>query len=211
MKALIAHDGIEVRFKNGLRLSFPSFTLERGAHCLVLGDSGSGKTTLLHVLSGLLKPASGTVKLAGVDIYALSMKEIDRFRGEQVGLIFQQAHLIKSLTLLENLKMARWLLGREENAKDLMVLLERLNLTDQARNYPLELSQGQLQRAAIARALVNRPRLLVADEPTSALDDRNAEAVIALLSEQAALYGASLLIATHDKRIKDKFSNTYVL
>lgn len=211
MSVLISSSDIEVRYKNGIGLSFPGFEVDKGTHCLILGDSGTGKTTLLHVLCGLMKPSSGIVTVAGVDIYGLSPKRIDQFRGQHVGLIFQQAHLIKSLTVLENLKMARWLSGLAENTSELSAILERLNMGDKIKSYPHELSQGQLQRAAIARALVNRPRLLIADEPTSALDDRNAEAVIALLLEQAQSYGATLLIATHDKRLKDKFSSTYIL
>jgi len=204
------HD-IEVRYNDRTTLSFPAFRVEKGEHRLILGSSGSGKTTLLHVMCGLLAPSRGTVTWQDEHIYQLSSKQMDRFRGQHIGLVFQQNHLIKSLTVLENLQLAKWLARSESGTDELMALLERLNMADNAGRYPFELSQGQRQRASIARALANHPSLLVADEPTSALDDRNTEMVIQLLSEQAAAYGATLVIATHDKRIKDQFSNTYEL
>lgn len=204
------HD-IEVWYNDRIRLSFPAFRVEKGKHSLILGGSGSGKTTLLHVMCGLLAPSCGTVTWQDVHVYQLSSKQMDRFRGQHIGLVFQQNHLIKSLTVLENLQLAKWLAGSEVDTDELMALLERLDMADKASSYPFELSQGQRQRTSIARALVNRPALLVADEPTSALDDRNTDRVIHLLSEQAAAYDATLVIATHDKRIKDQFSNTYEL
>lgn len=208
---VIALKDIAVQYNDRVRLSFPEFTLEEGEHCLVLGESGSGKSTLLHVMCGLLKPKQGEVILRDVNLYKLRARQMDHFRGRNIGFIFQEAHLIKSLTVLENLQIVSWLAGLKGNPDELQLLLKRLNIADKASSYPFELSRGQLQRAAIARALVNKPALLVADEPTSSLDDRNTALVIELLLKQAATYGAALVIATHDKRIKAKFSSTYKL
>ncbi|WP_134088481.1 ABC transporter ATP-binding protein [Olivibacter sp. XZL3] len=210
-RSIISLEGIEVNYNDGVRLAFAELKVEEGAHCLILGNSGSGKTTLLHVMCGLLTPSSGRVLLRGVDIYKLSAREIDHFRGQNIGFVFQQNHLIKSLTVLENLKLARWLAGVRDDYGELQDILKRLNMADKSSSYPFQLSQGQLQRVAIARALVNRPLFVVADEPTSALDDQHTEIVTELLSEQAEAYGATLIIATHDKRIMDKFSSTYQL
>ncbi|QNL47981.1 ATP-binding cassette domain-containing protein [Olivibacter sp. SDN3] len=209
--ANLAFRNIRFAYGKNAPMEFPDMCLTNGDHCLILGDSGSGKTTLLHILCGLLPPSDGSVVLNGVDLYGLAKKEMDKFRGQHIGLVLQQAHLLRSLTIAENLKMARYLAGLPKKGWEASVLLDRLGLTGKGDSYTHQLSQGQLQRAAIARALVNRPSLLVADEPTSSLDDRNALAVIDLLSEQAALCNASLIIATHDKRVKDKFRNTYQL
>lgn len=202
-----------LQFAYGKRfvMKFPQLNLQKGDHCLILGNSASGKTTLLHILCGLLAPLHGRVVLNGVDIYQLSKREMDKFRGQNIGVVLQQPHLLRSLTVVENLRFARYLAGLPDWGGEYAVLLARLDLGEEGRSYPHQLSQGQLQRVAIARALVNRPSLLVADEPTSSLDDKNASTVIDLLSQQAAFYDASLVIATHDKRVKDKFQKTYQL
>jgi len=202
---------ITFRYRKDRMFSFPSLTLYEHEQCLILGDSGSGKTTLLHILTGLLRPFTGTVLLNGVDIYRLSPKKQDQFRGKHIGLVFQQSHLIKSLTVLENMKLARWLAGLPIDKGELLAVLQRLGIADKATCYPYQLSQGQAQRAAIGRALINKPMILVADEPTSALDDRHAAIVLELLLEQSKGFGATLIIATHDKRIKDRISHTYQL
>ncbi|GAA4786757.1 ABC transporter ATP-binding protein [Olivibacter ginsenosidimutans] len=212
MEALvIALDDVKFNYTDDVKLSFPRFTLRKGEHCLILGNSGSGKTTLIHMMCGLLRPSSGKVILNGVDIYGLSAKQLDHFRGQNIGLIFQQTHLIRSLTILENLQLARWLAGLKEDREELLLVLQRLKIADKATNYPHQLSQGQAQRAAIARALVNRPMFLIADEPTSSLDDHHAALVLDLLLDQSQNFGASLIIATHDKRVKDQIVNTYQL
>lgn len=192
-------------------LFFPPLTVNKGEHCLILGNSGSGKTTLIHVLTGLLRPLTGKVLVNNVDIYQLSARELDQFRGQHVGLVFQQNHLINSLTVFENLKLARWLAGLPADKGELLTVLQQLNIADTAFRYPHQLSQGQRQRAAIVRALVNKPTFLVADEPTSALDDYHAAIALEILLEQSESYGTSLIIATHDKRIKDRIQHTYQL
>lgn len=190
---------------------FPDFQVEKHQHTLLLGDSGTGKTTLLHLLSGLSKPSSGKVFLNNQDLYQLSESQLDHYRADHIGFIFQEAHLLKNLTLTENIALAQYLAKKPLDKKAITAILNKLQLSEKANSYPSQLSRGQVQRAAIARAVINGPQLLVADEPTAALDDTNTQHVLDLLLETATTYGATLLIATHDKRIKDNFSNTYQL
>jgi len=163
-------------------LKFPDFSLSKGEQALILGQSGCGKTTLLHLLSGLLKPNSGDVDVANENISKMSGARLDNFRGANIGIVFQTPHFIEALTVKENLRVESKL-----NAK--------LNA----------LSVGEKQRVSIARALVNSPALILADEPTSALDDKNCDAVLKLVREQAKKHNSTLLIVTHDNRLKDQF------
>jgi putative ABC transport system ATP-binding protein len=192
-------------------LNVPAWKVEQGAHCLVLGPSGSGKTTLLHILGGILKPSAGRATVAGQEIGALPAAELDRFRGQHIGIVLQRLHLVPSLTVTENLVLAQYLSGLPQDRQRVRIVLAGLGLADKARARPHELSHGQAQRVAIARAVVNRPRLLLADEPTSNLDDGNCEQALALLTEQARVCGATLVIATHDQRIKARLPRHFVL
>jgi putative ABC transport system ATP-binding protein len=192
-------------------LVFEDVSIEHGQHTLLLGDSGSGKTTLLHLLSGLSKPATGQVFIGEQRIYELSDSKLDTFRAQNIGFIFQEAHLLKNLTIFENIQLAQHLAHAHSDKNQILALLDKLQLSNQARSYPQKVSRGQLQRAAIARAIVNKPKLLIADEPTASLDDKNTARVLELLLDTASKHAATLLIATHDKRIKDHFSNTYHL
>lgn len=190
---------------------FADVEIKKGEHSLLLGDSGTGKTTLLHLLSGLSKPTTGKVWIDNQDIYSLGSTDLDKFRGQHIGFIFQEAHLIKNLTIEENIRLAQNLANKKENKTAVLEVLHKLQLEDKANSYPDELSRGQLQRAAIARAVINGPNLLVADEPTASLDDTNTKLVLDLLLNTASNYNATLLIATHDNRIKGHFNNTYQL
>lgn len=192
-------------------LNVPSWRVDQGAHCLILGPSGSGKTTLLHILAGILRPASGQVTIAGQDIAALSAADLDRFRGQHIGIVLQRLHLIASLTITENLVLAQYLAGLPQDRHRVRTVLAGLGLAERGGARPYELSHGQAQRVAIARAVINRPRLLLADEPTSNLDDSNCELALALITEQARACGATLVIATHDQRIKASVGNHFVL
>ncbi|NKF21278.1 ABC transporter ATP-binding protein [Solimonas marina] len=176
--------------------------LAAGEPALLLGPSGSGKTTLLHIAAGLLRPSEGLVRIGGQSLTALDDIALDRFRGRHVGIVFQRLHLIGSLTVLQNLLAAQYGAGLPVDIGHGRATLAALGIEAQADVLPARLSQGQAQRAAVARATVNRPQLIVADEPTASLDDRNADAVLNLLQAHARACEAALLIATHDARAK---------
>ena len=161
-----------------------------GRHSLILGPSGSGKSTLLHLIAGLLRPTRGQILTAGRDLSVLRPAELDRWRGRNVGIVLQNLHLIAAISARDNLRLARALAGLPD-----------------AGVRPPQLSQGEAQRLAIARAVINRPMLILADEPTSALDDGNCETVLRLLRAQAEASGATLLIATHDARLETHFGH----
>ena len=192
-------------------LNVAAWQAEQGAQWLMLGPSGSGKTTLLHALAGILRPASGQVTVAGQDLTALSPAALDRFRGKNIGIVLQRLHLIDSLSVLNNLLLAQYLAGEPQNAARVRAVLGTLDLADKADARPHELSHGQAQRVAVARAVVNSPKLLLADEPTSNLDDTRCLQVLDLLLDQAKSCGATLVIATHDQRIKSRVANHYEL
>ena len=165
----------------------------------------------MHVLTGILKPTQGEVNIDETAIYQLSSKALDQFRGRKIGIIFQKPHLIKSLTIAENLLLAQSFAKLPKDLNRVDEVLTSLAILDKKSAYPDQLSQGQLQRVSIARAVINKPALLIADEPTSSLDDQNAAAVLELLMQQSGLNQATLVVATHDKRVKDAFTNTYSL
>ena len=199
-----AYDGTTV-------LNVASWQAAQGAQWLMLGPSGSGKTTLLHVLVGILRPSAGQVTVAAQDLMALSASGLDRFRGKNVGIVLQRLHLIDSLTVLNNLLLAQYMAGEKQDAARVREVLASLDLADKANAHPHELSHGQAQRVAVARAVVNQPRLLLADEPTSNLDDTRCMQVLDLLLDQAKTCGATLVIATHDQRIKARVANHFEL
>ena len=141
------------------------------------------------------------------DIAQLKGSSLDQFRGQHIGIIFQTAHFVKALTVEENLILAQQLAGVKIDKSRIIHILDKLNLAHKLKSKPNDLSVGEQQRVAIARALINRPSVILADEPTSALDDKNTEEVIQLLEQQAAEVGATLLIVTHDGRLKNYFKN----
>jgi putative ABC transport system ATP-binding protein len=192
-------------------MTFPDFSLQKGEHCLLLGQSGSGKTTLLHLLGGLLSPSQGSIRIGDTELGQLRAAALDHFRGKNIGIVFQKSHFVRALTIGENMALAQQLAGLKPDRERIMELLDRLNITDKFRLKPDRLSVGEQQRAAIARALINQAPIILADEPTSALDDHNAEEVIQLLEEQASVLGSTLLVVTHDKRLKDRFPKQITL
>ncbi len=188
-------------------ISYLDFSLKEKEHLLIIGGSGSGKTTLLHILGGLLKPTEGEVIINNTSIYSKSESNLDQFRRKHIGIVFQRVHLIAALTVLDNLRLAQYLSKTPKDHDRLIGLLKDLGIADKAKKYPNELSFGESQRVGIARAVINQPAILFADEPTSNLDDKNSAKVISLLQEQAEKNGASLIIATHDERIKRHYNN----
>ena len=192
-------------------VSLASLQIEKGEHTLLLGPSGCGKTTLLNVVSGIASPLAGQVAINGTALEKLAVGDRDRFRGKHIGLVMQRLHLISALTISKNLRLAQKLADIEVNDSIISAALEKLGVADKLERYPRELSQGEAQRVAIARAVINRPALILADEPTSALDDANCLAAIDLLFDQAATYGATLIVATHDQRIRARFKRVVQL
>lgn len=190
---------------------FPDIRCEHGDHCIIMGPSGCGKTTFLHLIAGLLKPDSGEIIVQGTDTVRLKNEEADRFRGKNIGIIYQKPHFIQWLTAFENLQIARYLNNLTTENEEISHLLLSLNLQDKAKNKPSQMSQGELQRLSIARAVINKPTLILADEPTSSLDDKNCEEALGLLKRQAEDLQASLVIATHDKRLLDHFPHRIFL
>lgn len=198
-------------YEKGRRIKFPDWEIADMEQWLLLGASGSGKSTLLNIISGLLRPTKGEILINATDLYTLPARGTDRFRGRHIGIVFQRPHLIRSLNVLDNLEIAAVMAGLPIDQERNFLLLKDLGIADLAKNYPDELSQGQLQRVSVARALVNKPDLLIADEPTSSLDDENANQVIQMLTTQAKDNGAALIIATHDQRVRDHITKTYLL
>jgi putative ABC transport system ATP-binding protein len=192
-------------------MSFPDFTVRKGEHFLLLGDSGSGKTTLLYLLAGLLRNYAGTITINDTRIDNLTERAMDRFRGQNIGFVFQRNHLIDSLTVEQNLMMPAYLSTLPVNPKRITEILKNLGIERFAQGKVNQLSQGQAQRVAIARAVMIKPRLILADEPTSSLDDKHCDSVMSLLMEVAAQNQATLLIATHDQRLKGRFENKIIL
>lgn len=192
-------------------ISFPDFSLGQGEHCLLLGESGSGKTTLLHLLGGLLRGYKGTLQLAGTELSTLSEGVLDKFRGKNMGFIFQRNHLISALNVEKNVVMSPYLAGVQADPKHVHSVLTELGLGGKIKSSVKEISQGQAQRVAIARAVANHPSVILADEPTSALDDKNCDRVINLLLDVATRNNATLVVATHDQRLKDKIKKQIIL
>jgi putative ABC transport system ATP-binding protein len=179
-----------------------TFELEPGAFLAVTGPSGSGKSTLLGLLAGLDRPARGRVVLDGHDLSTLSEDARARIRAEKVGFVFQSFHLIPTLTARENVQVPLELRGEDGRARA-SALLERVGLGDRGHHYPAQLSGGEQQRVAVARAFVHRPRVLFADEPTGNLDAANGSNVVELLGEMNRERGTTLVLVTHDPELAD--------
>jgi ABC-type lipoprotein export system ATPase subunit len=204
---MIRIQSLSYTYHSEKEMAFHDFNLESGSHFLLLGESGSGKTTLLHLLGGLLKTQRGTIEVNGTDVSKLSEIELDRFRGRHYGFIFQRNHLLSALTVEQNLMLALYLAGGKQDKHRVAEVLTQLGIADQKRKRIQELSLGQAQRVAIARAILNKPSVILADEPTSALDDKNCDRVSELLVSVAKQNQATLIIATHDQRLKNRIHN----
>jgi putative ABC transport system ATP-binding protein len=186
-------------------LAIDAFHVERGQEIALMGESGSGKTTLFHLLAGIILPDSGHITLDSTEITTLSEAQRDRFRAKHIGCVYQTFNLLQGFTALENVLLAQTFAGHtgashRTYAKD---LLARLGIGEKMHRYPKALSVGEQQRVAVARALANKPLLLIADEPTASVDARNAERIIAELRSLAHESRASLIIITHDRTVAE--------
>jgi putative ABC transport system ATP-binding protein len=189
-----------------------SFTLDKGESMAIIGPSGSGKTTLLEVMAGLNTPTSGEVIVDGVNVHVGSDNEISKFRNETLGFVFQMMHLQDYFTALENIKLPLVAAGlsKKEADKRAEELIELVGLNARKKNHPSKLSGGEMQRIAVARALANNPKVLMADEPTGKLDRKNADKVMDIFDEVAKT-GVSVIVITHDEKIAARFSKVMEL
>jgi ABC-type lipoprotein export system ATPase subunit len=187
-----------------LIIDVPGFTIAEGEHVALRGESGSGKTTFLNLISGILAPDSGSVRIGGSDMAALGEHGRDRLRGSSIGYIFQTFNLLQGYSCLENVLLGMTFGARPDRAQAL-ALLGRVGLSHRLDHMPRQLSSGQQQRVAVARALAKRPKLVLADEPTGNLDHRNAREALALIRETCLETGAALLLVSHDPGVLGTF------
>jgi len=181
------------------------FALAAGEQRALRGESGSGKTTFLHLIAGILAADSGRVILNGVEMTALAEAQRDRLRADQLGYIFQTFNLLQGYTVLENVLLGMSFGPRGADRAHAKAVLDRVGLSHRLNHFPRQLSTGQQQRVAVARALANRPKLVLADEPTGNLDRKHAHAALALIREVCREQGAALLLVSHDEEVLAQF------
>ena len=184
----------------------PEFSLAAGQQRALRGESGSGKTTFLHLIAGILAADSGSIRIGDLDMAALGEPARDRLRAQNIGYIFQTFNLLQGYTCLENV-MLGMAFGAGSDHGRAVALLERVGLSHRMNHYPRQLSTGQQQRVAVARALANRPRLVLADEPTGNLDRKHGTAALALIREVCRENGAALLLVSHDPAVLAEFGD----
>ena len=197
------------RYANGPAIAFDDLALAQGGTLLLSGASGSGKSTWLALAAGLLAPSGGEITVAGQPLSQLakfgSQVKSDAWRAETIGFLPQKLHLSAALTVAENLHLAQWAAGQPPNKQAVQQALGALGVADLQRRLPAQLSGGQAQRVALARATLMQPKVILADEPTASLDDDACTAALTLLCATAQRLNASLVIATHDGRVKTHF------
>ena len=201
---------VEFNYDNQMFFKFQNIDLNSNENLLIIGDSGVGKTTLMHLLAGLLKSNSGSIKLFDKELNQMSSYQLDSFRKNNIGIVFQRPHFVNSLTVKENLQLAQYIANKNDNTR-IETILKNLNIFEKSNKKTNQLSQGEKQRVSIALAIVNSPKLILADEPTSSLDDNNCSKVIKLLKKQATDFGAQLIVITHDSRLKKHFKKSIEL
>ncbi|HSH05890.1 MAG TPA: ABC transporter ATP-binding protein [Anaerolineae bacterium] len=191
----------------------PHWHIPTNTQLILRGISGSGKTTLFNILAGLLQPTTGTILFNDTDLYALSESQRDRFRNQAIGYVFQMHHLLPMLTAAQNVAMPLAFAGQPKNERRprALHLLDQVGLADHAHNRPAQMSTGQRLRVAIARAIANKPQLLLADEPTAALDPATSDTILGLLQQTCAQNNTILILASHDPAIFDRFNHIYNL
>lgn len=208
---MISSSQLRFAYSPQKKFSFPDIHCNDKETLLILGQSGKGKTTLLHLLALLLPPESGEILIAGKPVRNLSAREVTATRARHIGIIYQRPHFVSSLSVMDNILLSNFLADQHQDKHKAKHLAAQLGFADHLAKKPSRLSQGEQQRVSIARALMNNPSIILADEPTSNLDDDNCQRVIRLLKNQSASIGASLVVVTHDQRLKDEFPNQVFL
>jgi len=201
--ALLAWQGLALQYPSGPLLRFPDLHIAAGQHLLLRGDSGSGKSSLIALLAGLRRASQGDVWLAGQSLRALPEGQLDAWRGKTLGVLPQRLHLCDALSLQDNLGLPFVAAGQAVPKARIQQLAESLGIAPLLHRRPAQLSGGQMQRGALARALVREPKLLLLDEPSSSLDDASTAALLKLVLDQVEQRGVGLLVATHDARVVD--------
>jgi putative ABC transport system ATP-binding protein len=199
MASLVQVEGLSKQFGAVRALDDVGFEVAAGEWIAIMGPSGSGKTTLLNILGGLDRPSGGRVVVDGTDVATLGERELTRYRAEKIGLVFQQFHLVPYLSAVENVMLAQYFHSVADEAEAARALV-RVGLGDRLEHLPSQLSGGEQQRVAVARALINQPKLILADEPTGHLDEANEQTVLALLQDLHAS-GHTILVVTHSPAI----------
>ena len=208
---MIQARSLAYRYPQGPALSFPDVEVPQGGTLLLQGRSGAGKSTWLALVAGLLTPTSGQVLVAGQDLAPLRGGARDRWRGRSIGFLPQKLHLSDALSVERNLALVYFAAGLPEDKPAVRAALDALGVAELAHRLPGQLSGGQAQRVALARATLLQPKVLLADEPTASLDDQAAAAAVALLRDAARRCGATLVVATHDARVRDALRGAQVL
>lgn len=207
---MIATQGLVYRYPGGSLLQFANMTVPQGTALLLRGDSGAGKSTWLALVAGLLTPTQGEITVAGQALHALAPAARDAWRARALGFLPQKLHLSDALTVADNLALVYFAAGLPRDAAAIHAALAALGVAALADRRPSQLSGEQAQRVALARAVLLNPRVILADEPTASLDDGAAAAALQLLREAAGRCGATLVIATHDRRVEQVFESALV-
>ncbi|MET7766850.1 ABC transporter ATP-binding protein [Streptomyces sp. NPDC005393] len=210
-QVVVRLDGVRKEYGQSVALDGVSLEIRAGEAVAVMGPSGCGKSTLLNMIAGLDRPTSGTINVHGDDVGSLNETGLALFRRHRIGMVFQFFNLLDDLSAIDNVALAAQLTGASasEARKRALELLDKLGVADRRNNYPATLSGGQRQRVAVARALMNRPALLLADEPTGALDRQSGEQVMKLLLDLNQM-GQTLLIVTHDPLLAERCASRLI-
>jgi putative ABC transport system ATP-binding protein len=204
---MIKIQGLTFNYKGGKIFHYPDFRCTKGEALLIKGKSGCGKTTLLHLIAGILQPQSGDVVIDGTSLSTLKGVAADQFRGQHIGFILQRFHFIDAISVEDNIRAAAYFSGKKVDDNYLLQLSKTLGIKDLLSRKPKSLSLGEQQRVSIARAVINRPSIVLADEPTSSLDDDNCMEVVQLLKDTATQNESALIVVTHDERLKKVFTH----
>jgi putative ABC transport system ATP-binding protein len=210
--SIIEVESLEVSFNSGkeaLRvLDIPHWHVEKGDQVALFGPSGSGKSTLLHVLAGLLAASRGKVAVCGHSLEGMAEAKRDRFRAQYIGYIYQNFNLLQGFSAIENVLLGMTFSPHQGDWKEAERLLGEVGLSHRLLNYPAQLSFGEQQRVAVARALANRPQLLLADEPTGSLDPLNKAGVLRLLRDMCEKHGCTLVLVSHEREVISLFERS---